>query len=335
MALAKPAGLARLCDHPADLADRIAYQSDRHALRPMGVAALSGPFVSDLLAAAGAWRWAFRIDVSFAAFITLLVHLVLPGRDGTDGQAILSRIPVAGHLGRSLGTFGPRSDWHSIWRGAVCIHAVPGTPGVRYRSVTFVADRGLQTADQSRCDHCTMALMGGSTAAVLFSPLVASRAYWMSSIFGSHIEVALIVSWTLSAPVGSCWAVANALRVGLESIALVIGISALIVLAMVPFGVGIGVTWAHLGALLMESALPAERDLPSSCITATQLIAGAIGSAVAGTVANPAGLAAAVTAGEALDIVQAARWLFLIFAAVPLVGVTTPRRAIPPAWRIS
>jgi hypothetical protein len=85
----------------------------------------------------------------------------------------------------------------------------------------------------------------------------------------------------------------------------------------------------------METALPDERDLAGACITTTQLIAGALGSAVAGTVANLAGLAAAVIAGDLLDIVQAAHWLFLIFAAVPLVGVATAWRAIRPAWRES
>jgi MFS family permease len=63
-----------------------------------GVAALSGPFFGDLLAAAGARRWAFWIDVLFSAFIALLVHLVLPGRESTESEAIILRIPVAGQL---------------------------------------------------------------------------------------------------------------------------------------------------------------------------------------------------------------------------------------------
>jgi MFS family permease len=121
----------------------------------------------------------------------------------------------------------------------------------------------------------------------------------------------------------------------LESIALATGVPALMVCAMIPLGVGIGGSWAHLGALLMETALPEERDLASACITTVQLIAGALGSAIAGTVANLAGLAEAVTAGDAMDIVRAGHWLFLIFAAVPMVGVVTAWRAIAPAWRDS
>jgi MFS family permease len=62
-----------------------------------GVAALSGPFLGGILAAAGAWRWAFWIDVPFAAFIALLVRHVLPGREG-DASVSSVGIPVAGQL---------------------------------------------------------------------------------------------------------------------------------------------------------------------------------------------------------------------------------------------
>jgi hypothetical protein len=194
----------------------------------------------------------------------------------------------------------------------------------------------------------TMALMGSSTAAVLFLPLIASRAYGMPAIAGGYFGGVMAISWTLAALVTASVVDGRSRRrlvvagpvlmlcgLGLESVALVSGVPALMVCAMVPLGVGIGGSWAHLGALLMETALPDERDLASACITTTQLIAGALGSAVAGTVANLAGLAAAVTAGETLDIVRAAHWLFLIFAAVPLVGVATAWRAIRPAWRNS
>jgi len=325
-----------------------------------GVAALSGPFLGGILAAAGAWRWAFWIDVPFAAFIALLVHHVLPGRDGDAGEASVARIPVAGQLAL-LGLSALTIAWGGA--SATAGHAASGTAlGFGLFALMLYRER---LAASSGMPHllptgafdprtevgavtATMALMGGSTAAVLFLPLIATRAFGVPPIAGGYFGGVMAISWTLAALTTASVVAGRARRrlvvagpllmlcgLGLESIALAIGAPALMLLAMVPLGVGIGGAWAHLGALLMETALPDERDLAGACITTTQLIAGALGSAVAGTVANLAGLAAAVTAGDLLEIAQAAHWLFLTFAAVPLIGVLTAWRAIRTAWRDS
>ncbi len=325
-----------------------------------GVAALSGPLVGGVLAAAGAWRWAFWIDVPFAAIIALLVHLVLPGRDGAAREANVPRMPVGGQLGL-LGLSALTIAWGGT--SATSGRAALGTAlGIGLFAVMLYRERLAARAGAAHllptgafdprtevgAITSTMALMRGSTAAVLFLPLVASRAFGMPAIAGGYYSGVMAISWTLAALVTASVVAGSSRRrlvvagpllmlcgLGLESIALATGVPALMVCAMVPLGVGIGGAWAHLGALLIETALPAERDLASARITTTQLIAGALGSAVAGTVANLAGLAAAVIAGDLLDIVHAAHWLFLIFAAVPLVGVATAWRAIRPAWRDS
>jgi len=323
-----------------------------------GVAALSGPCLGGILAAAGAWRWAFWIDVPFAAVIALLVHLVLPGR--AAGETTVARIPVAGQLAL-LGLAALTIAWGGA--SATSGHAALGTAlGLGLFVLTLYRERlaastgaphllptgAFDPRTEVGAVTATMALMGGSTAAVLFLPLVTSRAYGLPAIASGYFGGVMAISWTLSALTTASVVVGRSRRrlvvagpllmlsgLGLESLALVTGAPALMICAMVPLGAGIGGCWAHLGSLLMETALPDERELASACITTTQLIAGALGSAVAGTVANLAGLAAAVTAGETLDIVRAAHWLFLVFAAVPLVGVATAWRAIRPAWRDS
>jgi MFS family permease len=193
-----------------------------------------------------------------------------------------------------------------------------------------------------------MALMGASNAAVLFLPLIGTRGYGFSPIAGGYFGGVMAISWTLAALVTAsivrgrsrrslivAGPILMACGLGLESVALAMDVPALMVCAMVPIGFGIGGAWAHLGSLLMETAVPDERDLASACITTTQLIAGALGSAVAGTLANLAGLAAAITAGNTTDIVLAGHCLFLIYTVVPLLGIVTARRAIKPAWRDS
>jgi MFS family permease len=187
----------------------------------------------------------------------------------------------------------------------------------------------------------TMALMAASTSAILYLPLVAARAYGFPPVAGGYFGGVMAISWTLTALLTASFASPNARRrlvvggpflllFGLcaEALALSAGSLPLMVSAMVPIGAGIGGAWAQLGALLMETALPAERDLASACISTTQLIAGAVGSALAGAIANLAGLAAAVVAGDAIGIVRAAQCLFLVFAAIPLIGAATALRAV-------
>ena len=193
----------------------------------------------------------------------------------------------------------------------------------------------------------TMALMAASTTSVLYLPLVASRAYGFSPMAGGYFGGAMAISWTLTALATASVAEPRPRRrlviggpvlmlSGLiaECLALSTGSLPVMILAMIPLGAGIGASWAQLGALLMETALPAERDLASALISTIQLIAGAIGSAVVGVVANLAGLATAATAGDAAGIAQAAQWLFLVFSALPLVAIGTARRAGRNAWPV-
>jgi MFS family permease len=325
-----------------------------------GIAALSGPMLGGVLAGAGAWRWAFWIDVPFAAMVAIIVPRVLPRRDDAAEEATVPRLAVASQLAL-LGL----SALPIAWGGASATsgHAALGTAlGLGLFSLMLYRERHAvrmgtphllpSGAFDPRSDlgavTLTMALMGGSTSAVLFLPLVAVRAYGFPPIVGGYFAGLMAISWTLAA-LATAPVVAGRSRRGLviagpllmlfglslEGIALGMGSPPLMVFAMVPLGVGIGGAWAHLGALLMETALPGERDLASACITTIQLIAGAIGSAVAGTTANLAGLAAAALAGEPLEIARAAHWLFLVFAGFPLIGVATAWRAVRPAWRDS
>lgn len=323
-----------------------------------GAAALSGPFLGGVLAGAGIWRWAFWMDLPLAAIIALLVHRVLPRRERpTCGEtapriAILqlvllgfSSLPVAwGGASATVrdaatGTcLGLALFWLMLHReaGATKAGAPHLLPTGTFNPRTAVGAVSL-----------TMALMAASTTSVLYLPLVASRAYGFSPMAGGYFGGAMAISWTLTALATASVAEPRSRRrlvaggpvlmfIGLsaECLALSTGSLPLMVSAMIPLGAGIGASWAQLGALLMETARPAERDLASALISTIQLIAGAIGSAVVGVVANLAGLAAAATEGDAVGIAQAAQWLFVVFSALPLVAIGTARRAGRNAWPV-
>jgi hypothetical protein len=75
---------------------------------------------------------------------------------------------------------------------------------------------------------------------------------------------------------------------------------------------------------MMEVAPPAEKDIAGPFITTTQTLAAAFGSAIAGMVANLAGLPGAATPGS---VAVTAVWLFAALLVVPLAAGFT-------AWRI-
>ncbi|MDM8355969.1 MFS transporter, partial [Pandoraea communis] len=86
-----------------------------------------------------------------------------------------------------------------------------------------------------------------------------------------------------------------------------------ICVALFGVGVGVGIGWPHLLTRVMTAARPGEAALASASITTVQLYSMALGSALAGLVANSAGLAQG-----ALDEAQRASvWLFALFALAP------------------
>jgi MFS family permease len=323
-----------------------------------GIAALSGPLLGGLLAGAGAWRWAFWIDIPFAAMIAVLVRRVLPERTAASDHVAMPRSSVLGQLvllglsalpiawGGASSTSGYAAAGTMIGLGIFWLMLYREQRAVRLGTPHLLPAGAFDPRSDLGAVTLTMALMGASLSAVLFLPLVASRAYGFPPIARGYFGGVMAISWTLAALATASFVEPRSRRaivmtgpflmlagLATEAIAISNGSLWLMVFAMVPLGLGIGGAWAHLGALLMETALPAERDLASACITTTQLIAGALGSAVAGTIANLAGLAAAVTVEDRIGIVRAAIWLFVIFSVFPVMGVATARRAVKHAWR--
>jgi predicted MFS family arabinose efflux permease len=93
-----------------------------------------------------------------------------------------------------------------------------------------------------------------------------------------------------------------------------------ITFALVLVGFGVGLGWPHLLTRVLQVAPQDEQDLASASITTVQLFATAVGAALAGMVANLAGLS---EPGGMAGTANAARWLFWLFALAPLVAMPT------------
>jgi predicted MFS family arabinose efflux permease len=99
----------------------------------------------------------------------------------------------------------------------------------------------------------------------------------------------------------------------------------LIAVALAAVGLGVGIGWPHLITRVMSLAPKGEEGLASASITTVQLYGMAVGAAVAGLVANAAGL---TVPGGLEGARSAAVWLFASFALAPALAVWLAYRAV-------
>jgi len=98
-----------------------------------------------------------------------------------------------------------------------------------------------------------------------------------------------------------------------------------IALALACTGFGVGIGWPHLLTRVLTLAPPGEENLASASITTVQLYGMAIGAAVAGLVANAAGL---TEPGGLAGAESAASWLFGGFALAPALAAILAWRCV-------
>ena len=101
-------------------------------------------------------------------------------------------------------------------------------------------------------------------------------------------------------------------------------------LALAGAGAGVGIGWPHLLVRVLTLAPAGEGGMASAAITTVQLYGMAIGAAIAGLVANAAGL---IAPGGVAGAQSAAVWLFASFAIAPLLAALLVRAIARPAPR--
>ena len=182
----------------------------------------------------------------------------------------------------------------------------------------------------------TMALMILAGAPGTFLPYLLHHGQGVPVIAAGYFAALYALSWTVFSLVSAGYAggrLRASIAVGpwlmagglvLNAWAIPAGALAGVGMAQVLMGAGIGLGWAHLAALMIQVAPPAERDLAGPFVTAAQTLATIFGSALAGMVANLAGLPEA--AGPA-GVLAVAPWLFGALAVVPVLGGLT-------AWQL-
>ena len=182
----------------------------------------------------------------------------------------------------------------------------------------------------------TMGLLIMTGAPCSFIPYILRVGHGFAPLVGGYVNSAYAVSWTFVSFVTASAGRARAretmilgpllMLAGLAMVAVTLpgGDLAWVIAGLGLLGAGIGIGWAHLGAMLMAVAAPGDRDTAGPFITTTQTLAAVFGSAIAGMVANLAGMAEAATPA---DLATTTMWLFGVLCAVPLAALFT-------AWRM-
>jgi MFS family permease len=303
----------------------------------------------------GAWRAAFWSLIPVAALFALMAVLALPGREAHAQEPRPLPLPQllllsAAVLLLSVGSIGHDLLWNLLSVGGT-VAALALLVALESRSAVRLLPTGaLAVAAPLGALYATIALLMVGMQPGLFVPYLLQRLHGQPPLVAGYLSALLALGWTLGSMGSATWRTGGARRgilsgpvlclFGLGLLAFVLpvhGDGAWLVLlpaclALVSVGLGIGLTWPHLVTQVFKRAPAAEHDLAAAAITTVQLSAAALGAALAGMVANLAGLS---QPGGIAGASSAAAWLFGLVALAPLLCMMTALRVAQPAdsWR--
>ncbi|MCE2576468.1 MFS transporter [Komagataeibacter sp. FNDCR2] len=315
-----------------------------------GIATLIGPAMGGLFAEIGAWRLAFWILCAGSLVFAIFAVRVLPPARAEAGMPtsamawrqlmllvmsvlVLSVTSAALHfqqnlagLAISLGLFA----WFAHCEHNRDTRLLPkGALGLRSPLLPF---------------YC---LLGGLALSVevieIFAPLFLQVLHHQRPVVAGYLSALMAAGWSAGS-FTSGGATPHQARRALAT-APVLGFGAIVFLTwwmpcpasgsladIIPIGVafaavgtGVGMAWPHLLGGILRLTPPAEQGLASASLTTIQLYTTAVASAVAGTIANAAGLA---QPGGTTGAQQAAFWVFALFSVIPALSILVSRRVV-------
>lgn len=299
-----------------------------------GVATLVGPAVGGIFAELGQWRAAFWSLVPVIAIFAVMAMIVLPKQiSNTENkdrlawpQLILLTMAV---LIISAASISPSAFWN-VAGVVIALAVLMLLVFVEHRSTKRILPKGTFSLHRLGALYLTMGFLGGSvTSSEVFVPLFFQVLHNQSPLIAGYLAALMGGSWTLGS-IGSSGVTGKSVnRVILAApIMGILGMITLAVLvppgsegnwtsllpiclAMIIVGFGVGMTWPHLLTRIFKRADAADQNLASASLTTVQLFTTAMGAALAGMVANLAGLS---NPGGVAGTANAALWLFSGFA---------------------
>jgi predicted MFS family arabinose efflux permease len=306
-----------------------------------GVAALIGPMIGGIFAEIGWWRGAFWTTVPIIALFTAGAWRALPA----GGAGVVQRFP--------------------IWRiallaaGVLCAGFTGNVPGFAAKGALLAAAVALVVWTFRRdgaADNrlfpprplSVRTLVGSSywimflfsmthTSIGLYLPLALQELHGVTPLAAAYAVAALAVAWTAASFVTAGWrgAAERAAIVGGPLLALLAMIGLTLGVTRLPpvlscaltgcVGFGIGAANLHLVAFAMRIAEPGYESLTASSIPTIRSLGISFGAALAGLIANLAGLDAGITVAT---VTAATTWVYGATILAPAVSLMLAVRVV-------
>jgi predicted MFS family arabinose efflux permease len=297
----------------------------------------------------GIWRAAFWSLIPVAGLFAVLAAAVLPRR--STESAAPTALPLAqlvlltaAVLAVSAGSVSSTLPLNLLGLAVAAVFTallIVTESRARHRLLPAGAFR-ITTALGAL--YATMSLLAVAvTSGEIFVPLFLQVLHHQSPLVAGYLAALMAAGWTLGSIASAGVTGSNIRRailagpilgvVGMVALAILMPVESNgsgqtlipICLALILIGLGVGLAWPHLLTRVFQVAPAGEQDLASASITTVQLFATAFGAALAGMVANVAGL---TEPGGVEGTASAAVWLFGVFALAPVVGVLIARRVV-------
>jgi hypothetical protein len=299
-----------------------------------GVAALLGPLVGGVFSGLGWWRGAFLVTLPIIAGFTVVAWRAIPAEAGAAAPARFPWRRLA-LLAGGVMVVGIASHLaQPVLQGALLVLAVVAV------GFTFRLDAGaanplfpshpLSLSRPVGIANWMFLLQAVTHTAVnVFLPLTLQIVHGTPPLIAGYMIAVLALSWTLGSLLASGLrhrAVSLALAGGqalaaIGMVGLALGVTGLPLTAIAGFcalvGLGIGICNLHLTARTMHLARPGEESLTASSIPTVRSLGIAFGAALAGLLANAAGLDSGIagpTVAAAVTLVDGAAALAPILA---------------------
>ena len=289
------------------------------------ISAFGGPLVSGWVTQVFSWRAAFLVNVPLILGFLALVPLVAPREVRTDTTQ--SAIPTSGQ------SSGPMLRLSGIAAGIMAVAIAAVLPGTWPRLASLAVATALlvwsiraDRSSDSRLFPVSMFQLSTRAGSIYWIILLMPLAQAVSGVYlvlalqqvwgfraasAGGIGALMALSWSSFAflVVGRpAWRtrlaqlgpVLNAIGLFGLLLALQTQVIAMVFASQVSIGAGFGLCWATLSQTVMEDVPPEDRDRATAMLPTVQSAGYAIGAAVAGLVANAAGLPQALHSGSGI-----------------------------------
>lgn len=312
-----------------------------------GIATLSGPAIGGVFAQWGHWRAAFWCLLPAVALLAAIVLARLPATPQADtakagfpgGRLALLALSV---LAISLASLAPSHVWKILGIGAGLLLAALIVRLDRNASARLLP-HGAYSPTRLRAVYFCMSLLVIGSTTEIFVPYFLQTVHGHSPLAAGYLTAVMAAGWSFGSTLSAGRDQASVARIiRVSPLLMAVSLAALgcmlerahgfeqgpgfllLCLALVGAGLGIGMAWPHLLTAVLASAPAEEGNLASASISTVQLYAMSVGAALAGLIANGAGLS---DPGGAEGASRAALWVFGSFAALVALGAASARRA--------